>query len=273
MDAFNPPGTVLESDEEIRRVQQHLRSASTTEKTSKSLDEKPFRPTLRPPVAILTVYDDGENRGESIRIRSDQFIIGRIEGDLRLNHDELLSSRHAAVTRQRVAGQWRWVVTDLQSRNGVFFRVSKAPLNQNSEFLIGGGCYKFHIIQKTEPETAAWNNAQAHGPTTKAYQPDLPAGTAAISEVVRGGTGTRISLVKEQYTIGRATTCDISRANDPFSAQVHAHLQRSEKGTWMIQNNGARNGVWLRLPQIVIPQGKNCDFQAGEQRFRLSFKS
>ncbi|XZE56917.1 FHA domain-containing protein [Planctomycetaceae bacterium SH139] len=188
-------------------------------------------------------------------------------------HDELLSSRHAAVTRQRVSGTWRWVITDLQSRNGVFFRVSKAPLSHGSDFLVGNGCYKFELVQKTEPETAAWNNIQAQGPTTRAYQADLPAGTATISEVIRGGTGTRIRLSKDAYTMGRSNTCDIPRSNDPCSAPFHAHLQRSEKGTWMIKNNGSRNGVWLRLPQIVIPQGKNCDFHAGEQRFRLSFRS
>jgi pSer/pThr/pTyr-binding forkhead associated (FHA) protein len=270
MEATNPPGTRLESDEEIRQAQQLLRNARTDGKAIAK--EKLFQPVVRPPVSILTVYDDGAMRGENIRIRTDQFIIGRTEGDFQLRHDELLSSRHVAVTRQLFAGQWRWVVTDLQSRNGVFFRVSKAPLYRNSEFLIGGGCYQFQVTQRAEPETATWNDTRSQGATTRAYQPDLPAGTATITEVVQGGKGTRLSLVKEVYTIGRSKSCDIVRENDPFAAPTHAQLRRSEKGSWVIHNSQTRNGVWLRLPQIVIPNQRNCDFQAGEQRFRLSLK-
>jgi pSer/pThr/pTyr-binding forkhead associated (FHA) protein len=264
----NPPGTVLESDDEIKKVQQSLRGSSTAKRPS---SERPFRPSVRPPMAVMTIYDDGRNDGEDIRIRADQFVIGRTEGDLKLPFDELLSSRHVAVTRQVVQGKWRWVITDLQSRNGVFFRVSKAPLNQDGEFLIGRGCYKFQIIQQTGPETAAWDNAGGLAPGTRAFQADLQAGTATITEVVRGGIGSRITLAKDHYTIGSAGDCDIVRGDDPYSAPLHADLRRSERGTWMISNHGSRNGVWLRLPQIVLDRGKNCDFQAGEQRFRLSY--
>jgi hypothetical protein len=36
-----------------------------------------FRPTVRPPVAMLMVFDDGKTDGELIRIRDHRFIIGR----------------------------------------------------------------------------------------------------------------------------------------------------------------------------------------------------
>lgn len=272
MESSNPPGTVLESEEEIKRTQELLKNSVSHGSGSHSHEfvEQLYRPSIRPPVALLTIYDDGRSKGENIRIRNEQFVVGRTEGDLKLAFDEMLSSKHFAVTRQMVAGIWRWVVTDLQSRNGVFFRVSKAPLTHDAEFLVGGGCYKYQIVQNVEPETTGWSHAQLNGPSTKAYQPELPAGVATLSEIVRGIGGTRTRLAKDLYTIGRSTACDIVRTNDPFTAPVHVHLSRSAKGTWMIQNNGTRNGVWLRLPQIVIPHGKNCDFQAGEQRFRLS---
>ena len=41
-----------------------------------------FRPTVRSPVAVLTVFDDGKLDGEVIRLRSPRFVIGRTEGDL-----------------------------------------------------------------------------------------------------------------------------------------------------------------------------------------------
>ena len=218
---------------------------------------------------MLTVCDDGQRGGETIRIREEQFIVGRTEGDFQLAFDELLSSRHLAISRQLVKGHWRWVVTDLQSKNGVFFRVFKAPLAHNSEVLIGKGCYRFSLNQNNGPDTAEWSGGQPAG--TRALQSDQNPGVAILTEVVHGSTGARIALTKDTYTIGTASTCDIIRSEDPFAEPVHATLARSENGTWVAQNNNAKNGVWIRLPQISIGFKQKCEFQAGEQRFKLSF--
>ncbi len=78
-------------------------------------------------------------------------------------------------------------------------------------------------------------------------------------------------LTRDRYVIGRDANCDICRSNDPYVSGKHAVLPRSAKGTWMIQHNGTINGLWLRLPQIVLEPDKKCEFQIGEQRFRLRF--
>ena len=130
-----PPGTELESNEEIERVRAELRQRETQSKSPAARQEQPFRPTVRPAAAILIMCDDGENTGEVFRLRSDRFIIGRTEGDLQLPDDEQISSRHVALTRQVISGTTRWVVTDLQSRNGLFVRVGKAPLPHLAEVL------------------------------------------------------------------------------------------------------------------------------------------
>src|SRR5262249_25495884 len=104
---------------------------------------RPFRPTFRPPIAILTVFDDGKNEGELIRIRDQKFVIGRTEGDLRIPIDGRMSSRHVEITLQNVAGTYRWVVTDLQSTHRMFVRVSRTVLNDRAEFLVGNGRYRF----------------------------------------------------------------------------------------------------------------------------------
>src|SRR4051794_27294332 len=62
-------------------------------------DPQPFRPTLRPPMALLNVLDDGCDTGEVLRIRTASFVIGRIEGDLIIPHDEGISGRHAEINR------------------------------------------------------------------------------------------------------------------------------------------------------------------------------
>src|SRR5579859_5369539 len=102
-----------------------------------------WQPALRPPMAILTVFDDGKTDGEKIRLRDGRFVIGRTDGDLVIPHDVMISSRHLEITRQQVGGQIRWVITDLQSTNGLYVRVLRTALADRSEILVGKGRYQF----------------------------------------------------------------------------------------------------------------------------------
>src|SRR5262249_32462607 len=103
----------------------------------------PFRPTLRPPIPVLTVCDDGKADGEVIRIRDGRFVIGRTEGDFCIPLDGRISARHVEITHQLVGGLHRWVLTDLRSTHGMFVRVSRTALADKAEFLVGGGRYRF----------------------------------------------------------------------------------------------------------------------------------
>lgn len=293
-----PPGTELESDEEVERVLQDLRhrnshvaqgrwaepTATDNELQSRSqrrhqdsnnsnaAAEQPFRPTIRPAAAMLIMCDDGETSGEVFRLRSDRFIIGRTEGDLQLPDDEQISSRHVALTRQVMGGQSRWVVTDLQSRNGLFVRVGKAPLVHQSEVLIGNGRYRLELHQQAVAETAAFDNLDLRqSPSTRAFDNNVPIGSAIFTEVLASGVGGRVVLSGERYWIGSDPACEICRPSDPFVSGKHACISRSARGTWMMQHNHTLNGIWLRMPQVVLEQGKKCEFQIGEQRFRLRY--
>lgn len=175
-----PPGTVLESDDDIRRIQEEIRNQTASKAIPKQeglkeeTNEQPFRPTVRPASANLTVYDDGSSTGELFRLRHDRFIIGRTEGDLQFPDDEQISKRHIALSRQLVSGEFRWVITDLQSRNGLFVRVNKAPLNHLSEVLIGSGRYRLEIVQQAVADTTGFGNFAMAGPQTKVLQGELP---------------------------------------------------------------------------------------------------
>src|SRR5262249_44092885 len=63
-----------------------------------SEDAAPFKPTRRPPMALLCYLDDGSEDGEWFRMRTDRFVIGRTEGDVRIPHDGMISPRHAEIT-------------------------------------------------------------------------------------------------------------------------------------------------------------------------------
>jgi hypothetical protein len=96
-----PAGTELESDEEVERVRAELKRAGQRKEppSQPRKIEHRFRPSARPPVAILIMCDDGEISGEVFRLRGERFIIGRTEGDLQLRDDPQVSSRHVALTR------------------------------------------------------------------------------------------------------------------------------------------------------------------------------
>lgn len=222
-------------------------------------------------MAVLVVCDDGKNTGEEVRIRHEEFIIGRSEGDYQLPIDEMLSARHFAISRQLVRGKWRWAITDLQSRNGTFFRVSSAILTNKMEFLIGSGKYRYHRNPDAVPETHIDGDVLENRPTTKAQQSEEKPGAAFLTEIVRTGNGARVALTRDALTIGASPRCDIRRGDDAYTDSTHATLTKTDAGFWTITNNGTRNGVWVRLPQVSVGGGGTCEFQAGEQKFRLVF--
>ena len=102
-----------------------------------------FRPVSRPPMAHLIVIDDGGESGEVVRLRSDQTLIGRTQGDVLVPHDSLVSSRHLEIERQQSRDGFRWALRDLNSTNGTFVRLPRFRLSHNFELLLGGNRFRF----------------------------------------------------------------------------------------------------------------------------------
>jgi pSer/pThr/pTyr-binding forkhead associated (FHA) protein len=231
----------------------------------------PYRPTHRPPVPLLTVCDDGQNDGQVIRIRGTQFTIGRTEGDLQLPADEMVSARHAEIVCQPVGGTYRWVVADLQSRNGLFLRVRRATLSDGTEFLVGQGRYRVEFPAAASPHHETVDQAPGRpvdGTGTRGWDPGNPDHRPMLIEVLPAGSGARIPLAGVDQWIGSDPGCAVCRAGDPFVSPRHVQIGRDPKGTWSIRNNGTANGLWVRMPQFVV--ARECAFQIGEQRFRLA---
>ena len=149
--------TRLESDEDIRQALQARRDRLAARAPAASQARRPRRrspgrsrsrprrsgPLLRPPTALLCVLDDGRSDGEWVRLRADVTVIGRIEGDVRIPHDGLISGRHAELVRQHGPSGYRWVLVDLQSTNGTFVRIGSSVLRNENEVIIGSGRYRF----------------------------------------------------------------------------------------------------------------------------------
>jgi hypothetical protein len=269
-------GTVLESDEEIRRAAQvdlnWARASAPIAPAAVPIPSgplaTPYRPMARPPVPILTVFDDGKADGEVLRIRSPRFNIGRTEGDLRFPIDGRMSSTHVEITHQVVDGLHRWVVTDLQSTHGLFVRVSKTVLADRAEILVGNGRYRFEVPKSGTAETTdPILDASNMGATRGLDDGPGPFRPPSLTELLGKEIGNRILLVKEHYWIGSDPSCALCRADDPFCEPKHVRLQRNSKGVWGAEHNRTQNGLWLRMAQIVVDS--MIHFQLGEQRFRL----
>ena len=224
-----------------------------------------FRPSLRPPVPHLCVFDDGADDGEVIRIRGERFVIGRAEGDLVLPHDEQISGRHAELVREKnESGRWGWVLTDLGSTNGTFVRVGVAILKDGQEFLIGRTRYRFDAA--AVPQSLPGQSSSSRATVTWNSSAGLP--VPSIVELLPDGPGTRLPLVKSEHWIGVDPACDIVPTDDPFVIHKHARISCDAKGRWHVNSNKSANGVWLRIEQTDLTA--SCYFQLGEQRF--SFK-
>jgi pSer/pThr/pTyr-binding forkhead associated (FHA) protein len=272
-------GTRLESDDEIRQALQARQARLATRKqaarpggTGKAapaaaaeVEPQAERPTLRPPVALLCILDDVRDEGEWVRLRSDQTVIGRTEGDVCIPHDGLISSRHAQIVRQRLPNGWRWTLVDLHSTNGTFVRVGSTVLRHENEVLVGGGRYRFEA--GAAPATTAPGTPQG---TTQAWSgAPLQSLVPSLVEISPAGPLGRFPLTLPEYWIGRdSQACAICRPDDVLVNARHARLYRDARGLWHIENNKSLNGVWLRIVE-PIPIGPACRFRLGEQRFHF----
>lgn len=223
----------------------------------------PFRPSMRPPVAVLTVFDDGKHEGEQFRLRGPRFVIGRTEGDLVIGHDNLISSRHVEITRQQAPGGWRWAVTDLKSTNGLFVRVLRTALADGSEILVGRGRYRFMAAPAVEPVPL-----EAARQSTQAWGDGEPQSAAAsIVEMIESGLGQPTPLLGPEHWIGSDAGCSICRAGDPYCEARHVRLFRDSKGGWQAEHDKTINGLWFRISHVAAES--TIQFQIGEQRFKL----
>jgi pSer/pThr/pTyr-binding forkhead associated (FHA) protein len=269
--ASRRPATVLEAFDEARALARRattLRDVVDGQEPEAADVAVPFKPVDRPPMAVLTVVDDGEDTGEKVRIRASTFLIGRVDGDVVIPHDSGISARHAEIVRRPEGGQFRWYLRDLQSTNGTFVRASTVNLNQDQEVLIGRGRFKYDSGAKT---SAALPHADEPPDETRKWsvpsQKVLEAGLPALVELTPKGPGRRYILTEPEFYIGRdAERCQMV-LDDPTVDARHARAFKDGKNRWVLENLRSVNGLWVRIQEIPLERG--ALFQCGEQRFLM----
>jgi pSer/pThr/pTyr-binding forkhead associated (FHA) protein len=263
--------TVLESVDDIRA---QIRAATAVKdpldvrpRTAEpEQDAKPFRPALRPAMALLTVLDDGDDTGEIMRIRANSFVIGRVEGDVVIVHDSGMSGKHAEISRRLENGAYVWFLRDLQSTNGTFVRAATVSLGHEQELLIGSRRFRFEVPAQAIDTTAPASNDNATRKWEAIARPQVSAATPPVFvDISPGCVPRRFALAEQEHWLGRdPRQCSIV-IDDPMLDRRHARLYRDDKNRWAIANARSKNGIWAGIQEVGL--GRGAFFQCGEQRF------
>lgn len=235
----------------------------------------PFRPRLRPPMAILRVLDDEGADAESVRVRVAEFTIGRSEGDLVIPHERLMSSRHAKIVRRYLDGAFRWFLVDLNSTNGTFVKVSSGKLHHGAELLFGSFRYQFNAAPQGEfdqgdAETTAPGAPQRTMGWVRVNQEDLLRSMPKLSRISPGGEVVDFPISRSDLRIGADPgQADLSIVDDPYLSSLHLRLHQDEHQRWHVEDLGSKNGLWVAVREQELD--RRAMFQLGEQRFSIRF--
>ena len=228
----------------------------------------PFRPAQRPAMALLCIVDDGQDEGEIVRLRADKYVLGRVEGDIRIPHDSLISARHAELSRQLDKGETSWCICDLGSTNGTYFRIATATMEANQQVLIGGKQYRFD--DPLQAVCAAADAADDAPGTRRAFGNKVGSLLPALVELTEQGEGQRYPIPQAECWIGRdPQQCAVVLASDAMVNPRHVRIFRDNAGRWNLEDAKSHNGTWLRVNKVRFK--RTSQFMLGEQRFILRF--
>lgn len=247
----------------LRWLDERQASHAMSEDRFAGEDTHEYRPSLRPPVPVLTVLDDGSrDYGEEFRMRADTFSIGRTAGTLTLPNDPSISGAHAELRRVPWKGGYQWHLHDLGSVNGTFVRSSRSVLHETTVMVIGAR--RFRLRNPLKPAARQLSSSD----TNLLDNVSLPETVWPVLIEASGKPGAvQLPLRGETATIGRVDGGADIELDDPLVANRHATLKRQRDGSWLMEADFTRNGVWVSVTSIELRS--NCFFRLGEQRFRF----
>ena len=194
----------------------------------------------------------------------DKFTIGRDRGDLVVDGDPFLSTRHAMIRREK--GQF--LLQDLGSRNGTFIHIrGEAELLPGDEMMMGSQIFRVRIERDSDDRE---EEEEEGGFRTQRLAAPSHSGPI-LERVVKGRRVDEVfPLTKEKTIIGRDEG-DICFPDDGLLSGVHASVVRREAehgSTHVVRDEGSRNGVFLRVRDLW-PLQEGDVFTAGRQVFRF----
>lgn len=191
--------------------------------------------------------------GDRVDITSWESAIGRAKTcDVVLNYTAV--SRFHAVLARRNKG---WIVFDTHSKTGIQVngqRVNKQAYVYDGDILTIGNavmCFRSPLFKRGKKDEPAdvQRKAQENGRIAAETPRESGRILSALQNVPDGSI---ILLFSEEYTIGRAGSCDIVLPLMTVSRQ-HARLMHGERG-WVLEDLGSRSGTILNNKRLSANQ-------------------
>ncbi len=239
-------------------------AAVTQPPASRMAMERVTIPTVGIAARLVQLRHDGED-AQAFLLQGTQVDLGASEGEIQIEEDGYLSSRHARF--YRAGGQW--FVQDLGSVNRVFLRLrNPMKLTTDDLILFGQQLLRFQTLQ--EPE--------------EGFRPGMQRGTYIFGAPIRARSA-RLSLMtlegveRDIYYIYRAETAlgrekaDIVFTDDPFLSRRHA-LIRYDATTkeHTLEDLSSYNGTFLSIRQAT-PLADGDMLRIGLHLFRVEVSS
>lgn len=238
-----------------------IENASPADEPRMTRDEaEPYVPMHRATYPNLLVLDDGsDNAGELLRIRRGTFEIGRNEGDINFPAERLMSAQHCKIELREIEpNAWCWLLSDLDSRHGLFLRLDSFVAKPGMQFLCGGS--KFSVGGPSSSLTTA--------DLKLGYSPFVDKSSDSCELTIDCYSVAQESLavkLKQSLVIGSGVRENGCSVKDPFVDYEHATMELISENKWQVTDRESLNGLWLRVKSVQLDDSHM--FLAGEQRF------
>ncbi len=214
--------------------------------------------------ALVVIAQDG-SPGLRYPLELEQVDVGRTHGDIRLPSDPYVSPRHARLVRR----DGRYHVRDLDSVNGVFWRLKRPYLLAHGDLiLVGLQVLRFEMVSDV---TASYGVATDAG-VNRFGSPALPR-YARLCQVTVEGIPRNVYYLSTNETLLGRESGDVVFTTDPFMSRSHASLVRNpDTGAFSIRDLGSSNGSYVALRrETTLSDG---DFlRIGQHLFRFEIES
>jgi pSer/pThr/pTyr-binding forkhead associated (FHA) protein len=161
--------------------------------------------------------------------------IGRTRGDITFPSDRLMSPRHAVFSSDASG----FKVVDAGSLNGVFLRISRAPVRIGDTFMCAPEVMRFAGLNG-----GAAGLADAEGTGIFGSPAPWP-GSLVIQQILLGGRTGRTWVLQVPVTIGR-TGCGVCFPDTAFVSASHAVIEE-DSGGLVLRDLGSVNGTFIKV--------------------------
>ena len=207
-------------------------------------------------VAKLVVIRPDGTEGATIPVHEGELVIGRESDHEALSGDPFLSPKHASI---RVTSKG-FTIKDLESLNGVFYRIRVESELQNDDYIrIGQELLRFNMLDSSDAERSEDETRRGGSPDRGNWgKLSLISGPDVVSRA--------FAFADDEVTMGRERG-DILFRDDGFVSGLHARLSKAE-GKALLKDLGSSNGTYVKIRGERELQDGDLILM-GQQLFRL----